>query len=477
MERIENTRTPRRFAPARRDLPPWGLAVLCLLAGLVMLLGYLHKARCTGLPFGEDGSPESQLWQRSYGVACYTDLQQLWETRDLDELVLPYVDGGITDSGRLYGGVVEYPVLIGVLIWLGTLFVSTDAGFLAASALLLAPCGLLTAWWLGRLSRWRALIWALGPPLVLYSFHNWDLAAAACSVAAVYALHRPRAGTLRRSSTIAAVLLGIGASVKLYPGMFALPLALYVLTGGPDGVLLPARVRRYDVRGALRVLAVALGTAVLVNLPFALAGFRGWLASFRFQLDRAVDVSTNSIWYWGLRPLVEQERFESLVSVLSPVLVLLSFAVACLLGMRRWATTGTFPWIAVSAAMLCGFLLFHKVHSPQFVLWLLPFFVLLRVPAGWVVAYLLADAAMGIGFFRWMYLINAEQPYTIHQSLAAQAVVVGVWGRAALLVGLFVAFLRAPETPRQTDAPANGSSRAHDEVTGERAAPGIRGTP
>lgn len=125
--------------------------------------------------------------------------------------------------------------------------------------------------------------------------------------------------------------------------------------------------------------------------------------------------------------------------------------------MRRRALTGTFPWIAVSAAMLCGFLLFHKVHSPQFVLWLLPFFVLLRVPAGWVVAYLLADAAMGIGFFRWMYLINAEEPYSIYQSLAAQAVVIGVWGRAALLVGLFVAFLRAPETPREPAAVGSGA--------------------
>ncbi|WP_347567468.1 hypothetical protein [Actinopolyspora sp. BKK1] len=440
-----------------RGLSALALTVLCVLAGLTMLLGYAHKARCTGPTFDESGSSGPELWKRSYGVVCYSDLQQLWGSRNLDEMVVPYVNGGITDSGQLYGGVVEYPVLIGVLIWLGSLLVSTDAGFLAASALLLAPFGLLTAWWLGRLSRWRALIWALGPPLVLYSFHNWDLAAAACAVAAVYTVHRAGSGPPRRAAAFAAVLLGLGAAVKFYPGIFAVPLALYVLTGGPRGDSPPERARRFDVRGALRVLAVTAGTFVLVNLPFAVLGFQGWLASFRFQLQRAVDVSTNSIWYWGLRPLVEEDRFESLVGVLSPALILLSFALACSLGMRRRALTGTFPWIAVSAAMLCGFLLFHKVHSPQFVLWLLPFFVLLRVPAGWVVAYLLADAAMGIGFFRWMYLINAEEPYSIYQSLAAQAVVIGVWGRAALLVGLFVAFLRAPETPREPAAVGSGA--------------------
>ena len=59
--------------------------------------------------------------------------------------------------------------------------------------------------------------------------------------------------------------------------------------------------------------------------------------------------------------------------------------------------------------MVCGYLLFNKVHSPQFVLWLLPFFVLLRIRAGWILAYFVADAAIGIGFFRWQYLISSRR--------------------------------------------------------------------
>nr|WP_223207872.1 glycosyltransferase 87 family protein [Actinopolyspora erythraea] len=426
------------------------LAVLCVLTGLTMLLGYANKTRCTGPEFDESGVSGPELALRNFRDVCYSDLQHLWDVRDLDRMGFPYATGGITDDGRLYGDVVEYPVLLGVLIWLGSLFVRTDAGFLAASALLLAPFGLLTAWWLGKLSRWRALWWALGPPLVLYSFHNWDLAAVACSVGAVYAVHRSRATGLRRPALLAAVLLGIGAACKLYPAMFALPLALYVLTGGAAGVRDAAGTRdsdrrggRFDVRGAFAILATTLGTFVLVNLPFALIGPEGWAASFRFQLRRSVDVTTNSVWYWGLRPALEQDRFEALVGVLSPVLVLGSFALACAVGLRHRARSGTFPWVAVSAAMLCGFLLLHKVHSPQFALWLLPFLVLVPVRSGWLVAYLLADIAMGVGFFRWMYLINSDQPYTVYQSLAAQAVMIGVWGRAALLVGLFVAFLGA----------------------------------
>lgn len=424
-----------------------GLALLCLVTGLTLLVGYANKARCAGPEFDEWGRSEA-FGVRAYRDVCYSDIQKLWIGREIDQHMFPYVHGGITDDGDLYGGVVEYPVLTGLLMWLGAMFVDTDAGFLAASALLLAPFGLVTAWWLGRLSRWRALLWALGPPLVLYAFHNWDLAAVACAVGAVFVVHRRpgggRAGmTLRGRATWAAVLLGLGVALKLYPGMFVLPLALYVLTGGRGGAELPAGVRRFDVRGALRVAGASIGTVVAVNLPFALAGFEGWLASFQFQARRQVDLSTNSIWYWGFRGLTDSEGFQELVGIVSPLLVLASFALACWLGWRRRARTATFPWIQVSAAMLCGFLLLHKVHSPQYTLWLLPFFVLVSVRWGWIVAYLLADAAMGIGIFRWIYLFSSGHPYGIHDSFAAQAVMIGVWGRAALLVGLFVAFLNA----------------------------------
>jgi hypothetical protein len=107
--------------------------------------------------------------------------------------------------------------------------------------------------------------------------------------------------------------------------------------------------------------------------------------------------------------------------------------------------------------MLCGFLLLHKVHSPQYTLWLLPFFALVRVPWSLVAGYLVADLAMGIGIFRWFYTLSAGGSQ-IYEGFAAQAVAIGVWGRAALLVVLFVVFLRVPDavtgtvTARRTPA-------------------------
>ncbi|HEX4358989.1 MAG TPA: hypothetical protein VH141_15775 [Pseudonocardia sp.] len=470
--------------PAAR-LGGFALALLVALTALTMLLGYANKTRCTGPEFDRTGRSAPDYDVRKDRDLCYSDIQHLWLGRDINEHRFPYLHGGITPAGTLTGGTVEYPVLTGVLMWLGALPAQTDADFLRYSSLLLAPFGLLVGWLLGRLSRWRALIWAVGPPLLLYAFHNWDLPAVACAVAAVAVLHArggavDRAELVRRGSW-AGVLLGLGFAFKLYPGAFVLPLALYVLTGGPAGSTGSgtgkAARRALDWAGALRVVAASAGTVILVNLPFALLGYRGWRASFTFQELRKVDMTTNSIWYWGFRPYSEPKDvpFQALVDWLSPTLVLLSFALAAGLGWYRYRTgraVGGYPWVQVSAAMLAGFLLLHKVHSPQYALWLVPFFVLLRIRWGWVAAYLVADLAIGLGIFRLFYAVKSGVGVDVFHDLAAQAVIVGVWGRAALLFALFGVFLGSAPTfrvgggrGRPTGAP--GSGRAGRSAPGE----------
>ncbi len=423
------------------------LAVVVLLCGLMLVAGFANKDRCTGPRFDAQGRSEPNYYRHSLRDACYSDIQYLWVGRDIDKHVVPYVNGGITKKGRLTGGSVEYPVLTGMLIWTGAYFAHNDGQFLLYSALLLTPFALLTAWLLGKLARWRALIWSLGPPLVLYAFHNWDLAVVLFAVAAVYVVHRGwgRAGVDRplvRRAVVAAVLLGLGFATKLYPAIFVLPLLLYVATGGDGGRFLPAG-KRYDMVGAGKVALAAIVTAALVNLPFAVLGWRGWEASFTFQEQRKVDSSGDSVWYWLFRPESDSAAFQQLVGWLSPVLILLAFALAVTLGWRRYRNEGSFPWIGVSAAMLCGFMLLHKVDSPQYVLWLVPFFVLLRIRFGWVIAYWLADLAIGIGIFRWYYALTISHHYGIYDGFSAQAVIIGVYGRAALLAGLFFAFLYA----------------------------------
>ncbi|NKY85789.1 glycosyltransferase family 87 protein [Nocardia veterana] len=428
-----------------RDTGRVAAVVAVLACAVTLIFAYLNKARCAGAPF--DGDGRSLVFDRIKDAeVCYSDIQFLWLGRGINDHLFPYLGGGITPDGTLTGGAVEYPVLSGLLMWLGAAGVHDDAGFLLHSALLLAPFALMTAWMLGRMSGAVALLWSVGPPLVLYAFHNWELPVVCAAVGAVYAMTVPRRYSLRARGIVAAVLLGIGFCLKLYPGIFVLPLMVYVFVGEPvlDDSRSDGPRRGYDLRGALAVGGAAVATVVAINLPFALFGYEGWRASFTFQQLRQADITTNSIWYWGLRPMFApgpggEAAFQDVVSTASPVLVIAAFALAIWLGWKRFPEFGYYPWVGVSGAMLCGFLLFHKVHSPQYTLWVLPFFVLLEVPWSAVGAYLLADLALGIGVFRYFYALGSGTAADVDEKL----VQFGVWGRALLLVFFFFAFVRA----------------------------------
>lgn len=421
----------------------------CLFA---LVVAYLDKARCAGPPFEPDG--RSLIFDRIKDRdVCYSDIQLLWLGRGID-LHLPPYSGGITTAGLLVPGTVEYPVLSGLLMWLGALGAHTDAAFLLHSALLLAPFGLLTAWLLGRLAGRAALLWAATPPLVLYGFHNWDLPVVATSVAA-FAVMVSERWSLRTRGVLAAVLLGVGFCLKLYPGLFVLPLALYVLTSG--------RARgRLDVRAAVTVLGTAAATVVAINAPFAMADYDGWRASFAFQQQRQADITSNSIWYWGLRPLMGggiygSDAYHHVVGIVSPLLLAAAIALALWLGWKRFERRGVYPWIGVCGSLLCAFMLLHKVHSPQYTLWLLPFFVLLRVPWTLVGAYLVSDLAVGIFVFRWFDALTRSG------DAATELIVrVGVWSQAALLVAFFFLLIRAPLRAVEQPSPSpSGTAPLH----------------
>ncbi|MCX6471265.1 MAG: hypothetical protein NTW76_18410 [Corynebacteriales bacterium] len=429
------------------------LLVLVVLSLVFMWLGYLGKLDCGGAPYFPDG--RSKHWpvgKNELLMPCYSDLQFLWVGRDINNHVFPYIHGGITDDGVLYGGVVEYPVLSGLLMYLGAIGAHTDTQFFMHSALILLPFGILVTVLLGLLVRWWALLWAATPPLILYAFHNWELPVVATAVGAVAVMvfgaqTSPRTGaprlSLRTSSVIASVLLAIGFCLKLYPGLFVLPLAAYVLTRGTPRDAAALGRRALDRVGAAWVIGAAVVTVVAIQLPFMIGGFDGWKASLSFQGRRKSDVDTNSVWYWGVRHLTGgmNSTYNSIVGVASPLLILASFAVVIYLGVRVWRSGEAYPWIGVSAAMLAGFMLFHKVHSPQYTLWILPFFVLLRVAWPIIALYLLADLSLDLTIFRLFGIYTSGSPM---KWWVMGGVQFGVWTHAVLLAILMVAFVRAP---------------------------------
>ena len=476
------------------------MLVTTVLCALTLGLGYANKARCVGPEFDSLGRSGPDYTVRVARDVCYSDIQQLWIGRDIDRHVFPYLSGGYNPTTeQLYGGAVEYPVLTGMAIYLAAAPSTNDGQFLLWSAVLLAVAGLLSAALLAWLAGLRSWWFALAPPLVLYAFHNWDLFAVCATVVAFWALLRasrplaseptaierpapersaPRPPATRTAAglsghigrpgplVVAALALGVGAAFKLYPMMFALPVALWLGTGGwrpAAGSAHPARARW------LTAAAFGAGTAgvfLLINLPFMVLGWTGWWASFQFQWSRPIDLTTNTIWFWGARPYSDSANLgvQHDLAMAATITTLSALLLVCALGFLRLRRDKVYPWLPVCAAMVCGYLLFNKVHSPQFALWLLPFFVLLGIRAGWILAYFVADAAIGIGFFRWQYLIGSGMPSGSYDALSPQLVLIGVWGRAALLIALTVVFVHAGvvEVPtRQVNGSRPGRSEAN----------------
>ncbi len=387
------------------------LAVVLASVAVFTLSGYLLKAQCIG-DYNE--IRDSHL--------CSNDIQVLYLNRHLDRHQFPYLHGGLvtrhyedgTPYDDLTGGTLEYPVLTGIFAWFPALFVHGDGGYLQLTALLLAPFSFLTAWLLSRMVRWRALLYAAAPPLVWYSFHNWDLLVVCATVGAFYAWWRHRYAW-------SAGWLAVGACLKLWPIFFVLPLLL-------------DRLSRGDRQQAIKAVASFAAVFGIINGVFLVASPRGWWAPYLFQEHRAADITSNSIWFWGFPSLTTDD-----LNALIPVLLLVGTAVACGVGWWRSQREGVFPYLQVCGAILALFMLTNKAHSPQYALWILPFFCLLRLRWGWWVAYMAVDVCTYVGIFRWYYALSQGHDF----GLAKQALVLGIWGRAVMLALLFGVFLKA----------------------------------
>ena len=383
------------------------LAAVVAASALALAAGYALKAQCTGSPW--DG--------REFARLCYNDIQELYEPRGIAARTFPYVDGEFRDPNQLVGGAIEYPVLTGVFMWFSGLFASDRDEFLHVTALLLALVWAPAAYLLARMVGARALLATAAPAVVFYAFHNWDLLAVSASFAGIWLATRGR-------PTAAAALLAVGGAFKLYPLLFLVPLVLERWFAG-------------DRREAIRAGAAGAAVTAAINLPFIVINAPGWWATYAFHAQRAPNVDST----WGL---AFQGVSRDAITTASSTLTALALVAVVAAGWRRARTSGEYPFLPVAGALLAAFMLFGKVQSPQYTLWILPFFALLAVPLHWWLAYVAVDVVVYVGIFRW-YFDQAEQ--AVGLTRATQAMTVGVWMRAVLLAALVIVFLRSQRAP------------------------------
>ena len=374
--------------------------VLVCVAG-TMAVGTALKYRCaTG---NYDG--------RQYTGLCYSDIVPLLGTEQLAGGRLPFLDRCAPSPNNCD----EYPVLT-MYVMRATAWISGDttATFYYANAVLLTVFAAATAVGLWLLAGRRALWFALAPTLLIYGTINWDLVAVAFATLALVAFASRRDGWT-------GVLLGLGAAAKFYPVLLVIPLFLQgIQDREPDR--------------SVRVLWWTLGTWIAVNLPFAIAAPGAWFEFFRFNSGRVADF--DSLWYIACRHWDAACISTGTVNAWSLILFIAAFGLLFLLKYRR---NPDFPRWALGFPLLACFLLFNKVYSPQYGLWLLPWFALVVPRWSWFAAFEAADVAVFVTRFRYFFPIYiAGSALTPEERWFEFAVL----ARAAILVCCLVIWVR-----------------------------------
>jgi uncharacterized membrane protein len=366
------------------------LRVALALTILVTVFGYLQKADCLG---GGGYQNEHQ-----YTRLCYTDTYALYTVEGLNarKNAAGVVTGRVSVPYRDHP--VEYPAVIGGLMWAAAeLTAFTHPGtspdvadahnttFFAITALGLAICALVSTWTVaqlaGRRRAWDATMVALSPVLFMYAFTNWDLAAVAVTGLAMWAWSRG-------SPVWAGLLLGVGIATKLYPLFVLLALLMLCARAGLWRAAAKATV------ATVAAVVVCYLPAVLISRSFQFPGgvpcgvehdVAGWRWFLTLSQTRGAD--------WGSIWLVAQHLFGNdavgralnqpvacgaaprtlnVVSGASVVIVVAAVAALVALAPRRPRV----PQVAL--LLVAGFVMFNKVDSPQYALWLLPLVVLAR---------------------------------------------------------------------------------------------------
>jgi uncharacterized membrane protein len=404
--------------PAKRAAAALSLGVILAATVATLTIGAVVKQPCAAGDWG-DG--------RQYKRLCYSDIVPLYGTEQLTGGRLPYLQECRSGSGQCD----EYPVLTMYFMRLAAWIGHGYAAFFYVNEILLAVCALGAAWALYRVAGERALYVALAPTLLIYAFVNWDLLAVALTAAGTVAFLRNRDAT-------AGALIGLGAASKAYPALLLVPFILERL-----------RQRRRDGTARLALGAVVAYTAV--NLPFAVAAPHAWSTFFRFNSARPVD--WDSAWFVACQRLHGgtgcpwSPRLINFVS--GAVFVALTVAVY----LAKRARHPDFPRWTMAFPVLVLFLLTNKVYSPQYGLWLLPWFAL-ALPSPWLfAAFEAADVAVFVTRFTWFGRLSAasgDPAFAGFHGTPLGGFEIAAMLRAAVLVACVVLWIMRREPDRAT---------------------------
>ncbi|MBV9487815.1 MAG: DUF2029 domain-containing protein [Frankiaceae bacterium] len=434
---------------------------------LVTVLAYLQKSPCL---------THSYTDEYQYTRVCYTDTYALYTAEGLNAKT--DADGNVIGTTSVpYGDhPVEYPPVIGGLLWAAAEVTSTIHGgggdqdpatglasgsrnttFFNVTALGLALCALVSTWTVARIAgrrrAWDAMMVALSPALLLHAFTNWDLAAVAATGLGLWFWSR---GSPLWSPILAGVFLGIGIATKLYPAFVLLAILMLCLRAAKW------RAGLLAIAGAAAGVVACYVPAILVSNNFLFPNgdckyaqpLSGWRWFFSLSRDRGTD--------WGSVWLVVQHWFSgdaigramntpaaaagtcsatptSLNHIAEAAVLVVIAGVGLLVALApRRPRVGQVAFLLVA-----GFVMLNKVDSPQYVLWLVPLAVLARPRWVSLLVWQVSEVALGIANLYTLIALDHSD-----QGLPLDTYLLFIVARDVVLVWLMALVVRDVLVPR-----------------------------
>jgi uncharacterized membrane protein len=367
--------------------------IVLALAILATLLSYFKFNHCEDNNFA---GPDQ------YIHACYSDLPALFSERAFGRGQWAFSGGNQAT---------EYPALQGLVMW-ATAQISSDSPitYFRINIFLIALLFIASAFILYRIRPELSYLYAIAPTGIAALFINWDLWAIVTMLLSIYWFDRKR-------ETLSAVTLAISIATKFFPIVLLLPIAIIFL-------------RRQDIRGAIRYIALTLAVFVAINIPFALTTPEGWWRFYELNLDRKAD--WGSLWY-ALSVLGINLAAINYLSILTLLIVVTAISIF-LLQVER-----TLPLSESALYIFIGVMAVSKVYSPQFVLWLAPFVILAlrdKRDLPWFWGWQIAEIGYHIAIWQHLALLTGA---TYGLSVKAYAVFILIRITASIALGIALA--------------------------------------
>lgn len=415
-----------RFAAIGRGR--WWTPLRAILAVAWSFLGFgaLSKATCAaGAPDADGVLQLNWAGNRQYTSFCYNDIVPLYGGRGLNQPGFAYDYSWVEDGVTRY---MEYPVLAGMFQNLMGFIARHTYGladrvlpevgwYFYLTALVMSLIWVATVRMVADLTGnrvWDTLLVAGSPLLIMHAFTNWDIPSIFFLTAALLAARN-------RKFWLAGAMIGLGTAFKLWP-LFAL------------GAYLTLAIRKRQWAPFATLLGSAAAAWAAVNLPVYLRAPEAWAEFNRLNTERGWEWTTI---YAVISRATGWDGFDGdgtpvILNALTLVLFLAGCVFTLVVGLRAPRT----PRIAEILFLTVGFfLLFNKVWSPQYSLWLIIPAVLALPRWRLLLAWMTADM-MVWPILMW-HMLGAE-----NKGLPGEVLNLVVLTRDGLIVAMMVLVVR-----------------------------------